>query len=122
MSINNRTLYMLGGIAALLIGGVIAQVLIETLQGRPNDVNPVLAAMAGSAVTALFSGHFFTSQAGTLADMRLTFGQAISSTAALGAAAAAAATASGSSGSSTGTPSTPTPTTSSPEIPLPPPP
>ena len=127
MVINNRTLYMLGGIAALLIGGVIAQVLIETLQGKPNDVNPVLAAMAGSAVTALFSGHFFTSQAATLSDMRLTFGQAISNVgnvaAAANAALAASATStpSGPSGSSTGGASSPTTPTTAP-TPSPPPP
>lgn len=112
----NRTLYTLGALAALCIGGVIAQVVILTLQGHPTaDVNPVLATLAGTAITALFGGHFFTSQAATLTDMRDTFGQAISNVASLGAAATTAATVAAtttqnaSSGSSTGAPSTTTP-------------
>ena len=112
---SNRALYMLGALAALLVGGVIAQVIIETLQRQPNDVNPVLAAMAGSAVTALFSGHFFSSQAATLSDMRDSFGSAISTVGTLGAAVAASVatpTPSASSGSASGSTSTGSPMTS----------
>ena len=53
------TLVPLAILAALLCGGVIAQVVIETWLGRPVEVNPVLASLATLAITALFGQQSF---------------------------------------------------------------
>lgn len=74
---NSVTLYVLAFLAALATGGIIAEVLIEVLNGRPSDVNPVLSTLAGTAYTALFGGHFFTAQQTTMSDMRQAFVTAI---------------------------------------------
>ena len=70
---SNSITYALVALAAVLVLGLIAQVLIETLQQRTSDVNPVIAALAGTAIAALYGHGNFLAQGTTNADQRDAF-------------------------------------------------